>query len=125
MVSFGIRLNSESEPRTPMPTNGNRPGTGAAQSVGSNNASDGIPTSPKPQASLRDRLPIDAIKVGERIRKDMGDIAALAKSIEDIGLLQPIIVTPDGLLLCGERRLRAAKLLGWTEIPVVIVKGGP
>jgi ParB family transcriptional regulator, chromosome partitioning protein len=74
---------------------------------------------------MTERLPIDTIVIGERIRKDMGDIAGLAESIEDIGLLQPIIVTPDGLLLCGERRLRACKLLGWTEIPVVIIKGGP
>jgi ParB family chromosome partitioning protein len=66
-------------------------------------------------------LPIARIKVGKRIRKDMGDIAALAESIEDLGLLHPVIVTPDGLLLSGERRLRAAELLGWIEIPVSIV----
>jgi ParB family chromosome partitioning protein len=65
-------------------------------------------------------MPLAHIKVGERIRKDFGDIAELAASIKDNGLLQPILVTPDGLLLCGERRLRAFELLGRTEIPVLI-----
>ncbi len=36
-------------------------------------------------------VPISAIRVGERHRKDMGDIDALAASIENVGLLQPIV----------------------------------
>ena len=67
-------------------------------------------------------MSIAKIRIGKRIRKDMGDLAGLAESIEDLGLLNPITVTPDGLLLSGERRLRAAKLLGWKEIPVSIVR---
>ena len=39
----------------------------------------------------------------------------------EIGLLHPIVIRPDGKLIAGERRLRAAKLLGWTEIPVTVV----
>jgi ParB family transcriptional regulator, chromosome partitioning protein len=66
--------------------------------------------------------PIAEIRIGKRIRKDMGDVQSLAESIEDLGLLHPVLVTPDGLLLSGERRLRAAKLLGWTEIPVPLVE---
>jgi ParB family chromosome partitioning protein len=66
------------------------------------------------------RLPVNSIKIGKRYRKDMGDIAGLAASMAQLGLLYPIIVTPDGLLVCGERRLRAAKLLGWKTIPVTI-----
>jgi ParB family transcriptional regulator, chromosome partitioning protein len=65
---------------------------------------------------------ISKIRVGKRIRKDMGDIQGLAESMEELGLLQPITVTPDGLLLVGERRLRAAKLLGWAKIPVTVVR---
>jgi hypothetical protein len=65
--------------------------------------------------------PISDIKIGkDRIRRDSGDIQSLAESIEDIGLLSPIIVNPDGLLLTGERRLRAVMLLGWKEIPVIV-----
>jgi ParB family chromosome partitioning protein len=66
-------------------------------------------------------LPITSIVVNIRFRKDMGDIAALARSIGELGLLHPIVVCPDGRLLAGERRLRACVLLGWTEVPVCIV----
>ena len=34
------------------------------------------------------------IKVGKRIRKDMGDLDGLAESIRELGLLQPIVVFP-------------------------------
>jgi len=57
-------------------------------------------------------LPIDAIKIGSRFRQDNGDILALAESIEEIGLLHPIVVTPADELVCGERRIEAATLLG-------------
>jgi hypothetical protein len=67
-------------------------------------------------------LPIDQIRVGERHRLDLGDIAGLAESIEDLGLLHPITVDQDRLLLAGARRLAAYKRLGRTEIPVIIVR---
>jgi ParB family chromosome partitioning protein len=79
-------------------------------------------TKQKPLPSSTAMRAIADIRIGERIRKDMGDIASLAESIEDLGLINPITVTPDGLLLSGERRLRAAKQLGWKRIPVVIVR---
>ena len=59
--------------------------------------------------------------VGERHRRDIGDLDALARSIADHELLHPVVVRPDGQLIAGERRLRAAQLLGWTEIPVTVV----
>ena len=62
-------------------------------------------------------LPIDSIIVGERHRRDLGDITALAESIAEVGLLQPIAVTFDGHLIAGARRLRAVELLGWKTIP--------
>ena len=64
-------------------------------------------------------IPVDSIIVGEeRFRKDLGDIPALAESIEDIGyLLHPITVDDNRKLLAGERRLAAFKHLGWKEIP--------
>ena len=64
---------------------------------------------------------VNAIVVGTRHRKDMGDIASLAASMAELGLLQPIVIRPDGRLIAGERRLRAAKLLGWTAFPVTVV----
>jgi N6-adenosine-specific RNA methylase IME4/ParB-like chromosome segregation protein Spo0J len=66
-------------------------------------------------------LPISRIIVGERHRRDLGNIDGLAASIRELGLLQPIVVRPDGMLIAGERRLRAAQELGWTEIPVNVV----
>ena len=68
-----------------------------------------------------DRRPIDAIDVGQRHRHDLGDIAALAKSIEEVGLLHPIVVTLAGTLIAGQRRLEACRRLGWTDIPVRVV----
>jgi ParB family chromosome partitioning protein len=48
----------------------------------------------------------------------------LAQSIKEKGIIQPVIVTrsDDGLftLIAGERRWRAAKLLGMTTIPALI-----
>ena len=65
-------------------------------------------------------LPIDQIQVGQRHRKDMGDIPDLAASIKELGLLQPIVVLPDYRLVAGQRRLEAMKSLGWIEVPAVI-----
>lgn len=68
------------------------------------------------------RMPIRQIVVGERHRKDMGDLDALASSIADIGLLQPIGVSPDNRLIFGERRLRACRdILGLTEVEVRVI----
>jgi len=63
---------------------------------------------------------LDKIKIENRIRKDYGDIKELAESIKQLGLLEPIVVTLDNLLLAGERRLKAVSLLGWQTIPCVI-----
>jgi ParB family transcriptional regulator, chromosome partitioning protein len=67
-------------------------------------------------------LPVDKIQIGTRHRREMGDIASLAGSMaEPHGLLHPVVVRPDGKLIAGERRLRAAQLLGWETIPVTVV----
>jgi len=67
-------------------------------------------------------VPLSLIEIGERRRQDKGDIAALTKGIRRVGLLEPIIVERNGRedryrLVAGERRLRAAWLLGWETIP--------
>lgn len=61
---------------------------------------------------------VDKIIVKERIRKDFGDIAELAADIRDNGLISPIVVNKDYVLLAGERRLRAVKQLGWPQVEV-------
>lgn len=66
-------------------------------------------------------MPVDRIAVGARHRKDMGDVDALAASMAELGLLHPIVVTLDGTLIAGARRLAAAKHLGWEDVPVTCV----
>lgn len=70
------------------------------------------------------RLPVAMIKIGKRYRKDFGDLAALATSINERGgLIHPIAVTPKNELIAGERRLRAWKLskFGKLSIPAHII----
>jgi N6-adenosine-specific RNA methylase IME4 len=64
---------------------------------------------------------IGSIKVEARYREDLGDIEGLAQSINQVGLLHPIVITADGRLIAGQRRLEACKSLGWSKIPVTII----
>ena len=66
---------------------------------------------------------VDSIVVGRRHRSDLGDLDALAASIDRDGLLQPLTVTPDGVLVCGARRLAAIKALGWRTVNVWVRSG--
>jgi len=66
-------------------------------------------------------LQITEIVVGSRFRKELGDIRGLAGSIKKVGLLHPIVVTEERILVAGVRRLEACKLLGWDKIPVHFV----
>jgi ParB/RepB/Spo0J family partition protein len=70
-------------------------------------------------ATATESRKLDEIIVGTRHRRDLGDVAAL--SMAELGLLHPVVVRPDGTLIAGERRLRAAQLLGWAEIPVTVM----
>ena len=60
--------------------------------------------------------PIEKIDQAGTFRHDLGDLGPLAQSIDHLGLLTPIVVTMDGLLVCGTRRLAAARQLGWATI---------
>jgi ParB family transcriptional regulator, chromosome partitioning protein len=63
-----------------------------------------------------------------RTRMDEGSLYELAESIKSQGIMQPILVRPlkgsDGAnlheVIAGERRLRAAKLAGLEEVPVLV-----
>ena len=58
-----------------------------------------------------------------RKRFDEAAFGELVASIKEVGLIQPVVVRPaeDGYeLIAGERRWKAAKEAGFTEIPVVI-----
>jgi hypothetical protein len=67
------------------------------------------------------KFAINNINVRNRFRKSLGDIESLASSIDEIGLLHPIVIRPDGRLIAGERRLAACKKLGWKSVPVTVV----
>jgi len=61
---------------------------------------------------------LSSITRGERQRKELKGIRELAWSINSVGLINPLVVTPDYQLVAGERRLAACRQLGWTDIPV-------
>jgi ParB family transcriptional regulator, chromosome partitioning protein len=77
---------------------------------------------------LQDRLacaiPLAAIQPSlHNPRRGIGDVAELADSLREHGLLQPVVVRQraEGYeLIAGHRRYSAAKLLGWTEIAAVV-----
>jgi ParB family chromosome partitioning protein len=66
---------------------------------------------------------VDSITVGVRHRKDLGDLVSLMESIKRVGLLQPIAVSPEGVLICGRRRLEAVKQLGMRTVRVWVRTG--
>jgi ParB family chromosome partitioning protein len=49
------------------------------------------------------------VEEGARIRKDVGDIAALEKSIANVGLLNPVVIDENNRLVAGYRRLAACR----------------
>lgn len=64
-------------------------------------------------------IPLSEIVVApDRQRRVLKGIEELAASIKQTGLIHPIIVTPDNVLVAGERRLRAHQLLAMTHIEV-------
>jgi ParB family chromosome partitioning protein len=80
-------------------------------------ASEGLPTV----------LRLDQMQPGKyqpRTRMDEGSLYELAESIKSQGIMQPILVRPVGAsryeIIAGERRSRAAKLAGLTEVPVLV-----
>lgn len=64
---------------------------------------------------------IKDIKIKKRVRHDLGNLEALKNSLRTYGLLNPITLNEKYELIAGERRLQAAKQLGWTNINAVIM----
>jgi len=81
-----------------------------------------IPTRPMSTG----RAPIDSIHANpEQPRRnfDALELDALAASIREHGVLQPLLVVPEEngyRLIAGERRLRAARLAGLSDVPVTL-----
>jgi len=64
-------------------------------------------------------MPVGKIRVGERFRKELGDLDDLIESIKAKGLIQPITVDAKYNLLAGGRRLAACQKAGLLEIPCI------
>lgn len=68
------------------------------------------------------RMKLTEIRIGNRIRKNPGDLSELKDSMRRLGLLQPILVDTDNNLVAGFRRLEAAKELGWETIDARLIE---
>jgi ParB family chromosome partitioning protein len=66
------------------------------------------------------QVPVADIVVKNRIRKNPGDLNALAESLKKYGQISPIVISKKNVLIAGGRRLEATKLLGWRTINAVI-----
>jgi ParB/RepB/Spo0J family partition protein len=70
-------------------------------------------------------IPLEQLRPNPaNLRRNVGDIKALTKSIAEVGIVVPLIVTPDEdgtyLLAAGERRLTAARAAGLASAPCVV-----
>lgn len=85
-----------------------------------------IPGAPEEMAAGLLEVPVGAIEPNRRQPRSMFDdeaLQALALSIQEVGILQPIVVRRVGSafeVIAGERRLRAAKLAGLATVPVIL-----
>ena len=67
------------------------------------------------------RIPINEIKINPGRREALPErVAELAKSIAEIGLLNPVTLDRANTLIAGLHRLEAAKLLGWDEVDYTV-----
>lgn len=73
-----------------------------------------------------EKISIRDINIGDRARVDMGDIESMAVSLQIEGQLTPIIVDIGEAgkfnLVEGERRIHAARSIGWTTIEAIKLK---
>jgi len=66
-----------------------------------------------------EEIEIDRIMVKKRLRQDNGDLSSLERSIRRVGLLNPIVVDSNTVLISGGRRLAASRMAQLTTVPVV------
>jgi DNA modification methylase/ParB-like chromosome segregation protein Spo0J len=65
---------------------------------------------------------LEEVKVGERFRDKFEDIELLAESISKYGLIEPIVVDEEMVLIAGERRYKAHQLLKKEMIEIRFMK---
>jgi len=62
------------------------------------------------------------VEEDKRIRKETGDLHSLQSSIEEVGLINPLLIDENKKLIAGFRRLSACRNLGWKEIDVKVIE---
>ncbi|MGC8968124.1 MAG: ParB/RepB/Spo0J family partition protein [Thermus sp.] len=79
----------------------------------------------KGDAGGTETVPLEALVPQAQPRKRFEGLEALAESIREKGVLQPLLVRPLGdgryAIVAGERRYRAAKMAGLEEVPVRVL----
>ena len=70
---------------------------------------------------MKHSIAISEIKIKERFRKDIDDRKSLTNDIAKQGLLQPILISTDKILVAGFRRLKSCEELGWKNIPYTMI----
>ena len=78
---------------------------------------------PKPKMGTIKTLPIDKLFVSPADEPDKADVAEVAESIREEGMLTPITVSPMAggyRVVTGAKRVRAASLVGMTEIAAYV-----
>ncbi len=53
------------------------------------------------------------------------DVSELEKSIQTLGLIAPLVISPDNVILAGARRYQALLNLGYSDAPVMVVDKNP
>jgi ParB family chromosome partitioning protein len=79
---------------------------------------------PAPQAPRIEIRRIDSNPYQPRQDFNEAETRSLAESLKSHGLLQPVVVRQVGdryQLVAGERRLRAAAMAGWTDVPAQVI----
>lgn len=69
-------------------------------------------------------IPIESIYPNpDQPRSEFGDLSELTESIREKGVLEPLLVKPDGqgrfMIIAGERRWRSSKLAGLADVPCI------
>jgi len=76
-------------------------------------------------ADTVEHWPIDRIKPYERNARLHSDsqISQIAASMERFGVAAPLLVDEKGIVIYGHGRLRAARQLGYSKLPVHVARG--
>ena len=77
------------------------------------------------EATLTENLPIEQVEPNPRnLRHRIGDLSDLTRSVEAVGIIEPLLVTPNDhgtyTVVAGHRRLAAAQAAGVTNLLCVV-----